>query len=1539
MPNINRIRVNNVKYNFGTQGYDDFSMRMYGKNTLYDLANGGGKSVLMLLLLQNLIPNCTLDEKQPIEKLFRNGGGNTTIHSLVEWKLDDKDIREGFRYMTTGFCARKAKDSESGEDGQISLAGAGGTGNGNAGSNSATDSIAESGASKGLGKDSASIEYFNYCIFYRDYNENDIVNLPLQNSKERITYSGLKNYLKDLSRKNYNLKVFIFERKGEYQRFISQYGLFESQWEIIRGINKTEGHVRTYFETHYKTTRKVVEDLLIEEIIEKAFLVKTEQNDVNEDMAKTLLDIKDKLVELSKKKSEIANYDKETELMHLLEGRVSSFLSLYEEKDKVAGTLADIYVTGEEWSRQGEEEIARMEEKKVAYDQRLHSERKRIESLKIVKDQYDLESVNADLKVLENHVSRADKELVEAKAELDLKESINDYLRYLSDKAQMEENQAMIDASTESNSDQLGKLHQYAYTKKQMDDSKLADVRKRLEDRQQELAKEKERLETLTHVYEEGNISLAVAKSHKEHFAEEYHKRMEEIGAVRKEISILVLSDLKELMNTLREEEAKLREQQENAQNAYIADLEEIKRIERELFGEQEELRSTRLALEEASKKHEEYMVNKDRLKRMVQVYGVKDVSDLYETIKQRAFKQKVTVDGIEKRITDVERHLEQVKEGRILEESEAVTKIKDYLESRHGDFALSGVDYLSALPKVNREELLNRFPLLPYGVVTKQFDLIKEDERIGTIDLKNQAVPIYDQNMLESPYVPTKEDGVLLVAKDKGVFLEEDALAMESTRLEKKLVEIREELDRAKELEIIYDEDLDYTAKLTDAAFMNAENEMQAGNEAMLEHERKVESFKKDMERIRAHASKQKEEADKFKEMLATNQKEQIKLAGIEAKSDLADETKKQLDYYDAEVRRLTEDTANAESERDAVAIKVSELEGQILHMEQQIAEVLSDWESVYKDYYVDGKFTAVNIAEEQLKAEFLAAKAIVEQATIVLEDKKKLIATLLESMQRGMRIIERRKVSVEKLEQLKNVGELHPVDEELINRLSMHLSQVSVHTDQLRSDFKKKEHEATRLEGRIEQAVQALKERFGDGAIESLKEMLGGRLPGVTIDVDAGDVVEEFNAGMLEEESATIKKVTKEEALQAIAEGDRILRSLQDEIKKFQKEYQQYVKNNNVIIDLYKDVKRIVESEGLDISGATVMMREQNEIREIFEESLMSYDKSNKSLARAKQELLNYKTQTANTFFAMGAFELSTSIKDDVEIPETYEDAKALLSNIREMISYIALEKERVEQGIEDMEAIKNNFENQCIERCKDVRTELDKLPKLSRIQLDGEMIQMVNLTIPYVKDEFVKQRMSDYIDEVVNGADQFKDNNDRIKYMKNRLLLKKLFGVMVTDMNAIKLKLYKRERMKEQSRYLRYEEAVGSTGQSQGIYIQFLVSIINYISGMYAPEAEANELKKVIFIDNPFGAAKDIYIWEPIFALLKTNNVQLIVPARGATPAITNRFDVNYILGQQLIGGRQQTVVVDYRSQVAQEEIEYENLEYSQATFEFI
>ena len=85
-------------------------------------------------------------------------------------------------------------------------------------------------------------------------------------------------------------------------------------------------------------------------------------------------------------------------------------------------------------------------------------------------------------------------------------------------------------------------------------------------------------------------------------------------------------------------------------------------------------------------------------------------------------------------------------------------------------------------------------------------------------------------------------------------------------------------------------------------------------------------------------------------------------------------------------------------------------------------------------------------------------------------------------------------------------------------------------------------------------------------------------------------------------------------------------------------------------------------------------------------------------------------------------------------------------------------------------------------------------EKLPKLSRITVGDDVIKMVDLTIPYVKDEFVKQRMSDYIDDIVKGADAYEDERKRIKYIRDCLGLKKLFGVMVTDMNAIRLNLYR-------------------------------------------------------------------------------------------------------------------------------------------------
>ncbi|MDE6698192.1 MAG: hypothetical protein K2J91_01765, partial [Lachnospiraceae bacterium] len=462
MPHINRIRVNNVRYNFGTQYYDDFLMRFSGKNTIYDLANGGGKSVLMLLLLQNMLPNCTLDEKQPVEKLFRTGNGSTTIHSLVEWKLSDTHIKDNYKYMLTGFCARKAKDSSEEEN-----------------------------------KDTATIEYFNYCIFYREFNDNDIKNLPLKKGNERITYNGLKNYLRELEKRDLSLKIEIFERKGEYQRFIAGYGIYESEWEIIRGINKTEGHVRTYFESNYKTTRKVVEDLLIEEIIQKAFNSKAYGENREDIMAKTLIDIKDKLVNLLKSKEDINNYDRQTEVIKDFSGRVNIVKELYYGRESLVDEIVRCYYTILDMIKKGEEELAGCESEAAGISEIIAEHKREVETAGILKEMARLSEYTKKLSELDEALNKETENINNLKEKLSICESINDYADYLYYKKERDSLTVMVDNILKDKGELIRQLKELSSVKHERNKKKYREIEGEIEKNEKIISMEEELLNQL----------------------------------------------------------------------------------------------------------------------------------------------------------------------------------------------------------------------------------------------------------------------------------------------------------------------------------------------------------------------------------------------------------------------------------------------------------------------------------------------------------------------------------------------------------------------------------------------------------------------------------------------------------------------------------------------------------------------------------------------------------------------------------------------------------------------------------------------------------------------------------------------------------------------------------------------------------------------------------------------------------------------------------------------------------------------------------
>ena len=83
-------------------------------------------------------------------------------------------------------------------------------------------------------------------------------------------------------------------------------------------------------------------------------------------------------------------------------------------------------------------------------------------------------------------------------------------------------------------------------------------------------------------------------------------------------------------------------------------------------------------------------------------------------------------------------------------------------------------------------------------------------------------------------------------------------------------------------------------------------------------------------------------------------------------------------------------------------------------------------------------------------------------------------------------------------------------------------------------------------------------------------------------------------------------------------------------------------------------------------------------------------------------------------------------------------------MIESLNETNTFIQLEKDRVAKGIEDMQMIKDNFENRCIQTCSNIKTELDRLPQLSNINLDGEQIAIISLQIPYIKEELYKEKM---------------------------------------------------------------------------------------------------------------------------------------------------------------------------------------------------
>ena len=225
MPAIRKIRIVNFRFNDGAKLIPDeifCTENAEGKpiDTLLNLDNGGGKSVIVQLLLQPVCPKAKVQNRN-ISDYFQKGTDHAFV--LIEWALDDST-----NSLLTGIAL--------------------------AASTTADDET-----------ESKTVRFYTFMHDYtRAGDKLDLINLPLTERTgshiRPMSFDDLRKYLQNRKTDYYSSESADQRR---YQKRLEEYGILHTEWEnILVRINAVEGGITKFFE-EYRTADRLLDKFII----------------------------------------------------------------------------------------------------------------------------------------------------------------------------------------------------------------------------------------------------------------------------------------------------------------------------------------------------------------------------------------------------------------------------------------------------------------------------------------------------------------------------------------------------------------------------------------------------------------------------------------------------------------------------------------------------------------------------------------------------------------------------------------------------------------------------------------------------------------------------------------------------------------------------------------------------------------------------------------------------------------------------------------------------------------------------------------------------------------------------------------------------------------------------------------------------------------------------------------------------------------------------------------------------------------------------
>ena len=1214
MPQINRIRVNNVKYNFGTQVYDDFVMRFNCQNTIYDLANGGGKSLLMLLLMQNMLPNCTLDDKQPIEKLFRQGSGNTCIHSLVEWKLDPCYQKDGFRFMTTGFCARKGRGTDDeNQDGQEQTA-----------------------------APTASVEYFNYCIFYREFGDNDIKNLPLVSNGERITYNGLKAYLRDLEKGGYKYVVKIFDRKGDYQSFISNYGIYESAWEIVRGINKTEGHVRTYFESNYKTSRKVVEDLLIEEIIQKSFNNKLSVDNDEGMMAQTLMDIKDKLVELSKKHSQLGAYDSQIAAIDSFKEYLSTYEAFYNRKEEIEKQLYDLLLVAMRESDKKDKELKSQDDLITKMYDELAHEKEAIAVAEVMSEKNSMAGVESLVNETRKALELKNAAIEEARGKLSLMESAGDYKDYAEYEKSYKGLQIAIDNRLREDTDITAELKILAAGYRKFYETETRRLKEKLDIAANRVKALEVRLSEAKDNLRNADKEAAGLGSLSDNLENEIQELQAQLGASLSEVGTVVCENASEEYDKsfrdkelLKNEETRMSEKFNDVQQQLMSLNETISANKAliDIFTEQSE------KLEKAD---EAGNADAERMGKIREIYSADNDEAMLSVILETYQKMRSEYTEECKAAQELENFIDNARKGTYICKSPERDRLKEYLESQYGSDVVEGHEWFAALNAGQKRDVLKRTPFIEYAFIIKNdFERIKADEMLKDFGKGAAAYPVISEQVLIDTKLEINKDLIVFALKDMSFLRDEAKLEIQIKLAQEELESHKAQAGKlADRMELVWN---DYTFALvynaasgkvdaseaeairlkiadSEAAIIEAEKKRSVLNEVKEQLSRNLAQTRDDIEEKETTCSL----LSRIMEMNTSIDKKYERLKGLKADVDSARNR-----IYECE-----EAAASANSEYDTAR----DFEDST---RKAYDEIIKSWEEQYAPYYDENVSIEIDddtyrLDKDEIESRFTGLKTALSQKNSDFADKQALMNHLSASMNKCRDAIEYRGYTFDDIKAKYEAGEIMAAGSQQLRNAKDALNNLVKSSDSVREELESQEALLNRLEGSIAHGINQIENNYG-----SFNEF-------------PCDDPDEF-----------------------ITQHKLLIKKLEDNTKVQEKTRRQMSDSLKDILVCRKDLERIVSDAGMhvpeefrpeDAQGITANLTEYEAVhKEYASITRLEYKKVD--------EFNKNKSKLIDLLNGFNAVELADEVRISLNVPENVAKTRSMIESLNETNTFIQL------------------------------------------------------------------------------------------------------------------------------------------------------------------------------------------------------------------------------------------------------------------------